>query len=229
YHFYKPYLETRFKENFIIESERKVIRNCKRGELMQLYRDDHLIAGSLLRKFGDRLVPVLVGVADNINREIYKGIFAALYYYTILYAYNNGFTEIDFLGSRPILDDGLFRYKRKWGTEIRPSPIPRGDILIKPLRFNEPMLGFFSHNHFIVREGNRLLSKVLRYKNPLSLQEIKRIQEYYFTEGLDHIKVFSMMGFDEKSQGWAENNFPKIKLVDLRFTSLPHENFCREK
>jgi hypothetical protein len=224
---YRPYLEIRFKDAAIIEPEWKVMRQCKKGELMQIMRGDVMVAGVVLHAFEKRLAYVWAGVPENIDSEICKGAFSAIYYFTIIYGFNKGCNEIDFLASRPLLNDGVFRYKRKWGTEVKNSQIPRGDILLKPLCFGQPVVSFLTHNHFVVRDGINLIGKILSDRKPLGEKDIEHIHEYYSTEGLDHIKVFSMAGFDEKAKIRAEDTSLKIKLVDLSSASSPHKIFCR--
>jgi lipid II:glycine glycyltransferase (peptidoglycan interpeptide bridge formation enzyme) len=122
---------------------------------MQIIRDGEVVAAVLLHMADKRLAYVWVGVPESIQGDMFNGAFSALYYYTILYGYENGCREIDFLGTRPILNDGLFRYKRKWGTCIRISPVPRGDMLLKPLHLSIPVKSFFTNNFFITKDPRK--------------------------------------------------------------------------
>lgn len=224
---YKPYLKKRFGDAVLIEPEWKVLRQCRKGELMQVIRGKDVVACVLLHNLAGRLAYVWVGVPDDIEAEMFNGAFSALYYFTILYGYENGCHEIDFLGTRPLLNDGLFRYKRKWGTYVEDSPLPRGDILLKPLRFNLPIRSLFAHNYFLTRDGKGLAGKIFFDKHKMTVKELEGIVEYYFTEGLQCIKIFSLHGFDDDAKVWEQTKASQVKLFDLSESSNPAETFCR--
>ena len=213
---YVPYLKKRFDREVIIEPEWKVLRQCRKGELMQVVRDGQVVACALLHRGEGRLAYVWVGVPDDLEGDLYRGAFSALYYFSILYAYEQGCHEVDFLGSRPLLDDGLFRYKRKWGTRVEDSPVPRGDILIRPLRFDTSVRSTFRRLRFIVRDGSGLAGRILLDDGPVSREELERILTRDQTEGLERLQVFSLHGFEEEALRWFAAEAPPMALHDLQ-------------
>jgi len=225
---YVPYLTKRFEGEVIIEPEWKVLRQCRKGEIMQILRDDQVVAAVLLHCLDGRLAYVWVGVPEDLDDDLYAGAFSGMYYFTIQYGFQQGCREVDFLGSRPLLNDGLFRYKRKWGTFVEDSPVPRGDILLKPLVFSEPVKSIFRHNYFIVRDGKSLAAKVLLGEGPGTSKQLRGLFDQYFTAGLTRLKIFSLAGFEEEAWRWAEEAGEAIQLVDLRDVPSPHESFCRD-
>ena len=222
---YKPYLERRFRDAVIIEPEWKVMRQCRKGELMQIVCRDEVVAAVLLHSLAGRLAYVWVGVPDHISEDEHPGAFSAMFFYTILYGYEHGCHEIDFLGSRPLLNDGLFRYKRKWGTQVKDSPVPRGDILLRPLRLDKGLRSFFSHNHFIVRAENGIAGKLLLDEHPATGEDLGQAMDYYFTPGLECLKVASLHGFNGDAERWVEAE-PRVRLIDLSKTRDPAQAFC---
>jgi len=224
---YIPYIKKRFGDGALIEPEAKFMRQCRKGELMQIIRGEEVVACVLLHNLAGRLAYVWVGVPDDIKAEMFDGAFSALYYFTIMYGYEHGCHEIDFLGSRPLLNDGLFRYKRKWGTNVHKSPNPWGDILLKPLNFTGPLRSFFANNHFITRKGKGLAAKIFFDKHKMTAKELEDMVEYYFTEGLQCIKIFSLHGFDDDAKVWEQTKASQVKLFDLSESSNPAETFCR--
>ena len=223
---YAPYLRKRFGEAVIIEPEWKVLRQCSKGELMYILRGDEVVSSVLLHQLEGRLSYVWVGVPDGLDPEMYNGAFSALYYYTILHGYESGCHEIDFLGSRPLLNDGLFQYKRKWGMLVEDSPVPRGDILLKPLRFDEPIMNIFAGNFFITRDGKGLAGKILVNSQKMSRDDVTGLWEKYFTKGLTSLKIYSTNGFEENALQWVSENAREIQLFDLKETEVPQELFC---
>jgi hypothetical protein len=225
---YVPYLTKRFEGEVIIEPEWKVLRQCRKGEIMQILRDEQVVAAVVLHCLKGRLAYVWVGVPEDLDDELCAGAFSGMYYFTIQYGFQCGCQEIDFLGSRPLLNDGLFRYKRKWGTFVEDSPVPRGDILLKPLAFSEPVKSIFRQNYFIVRDGKSLAGKVLLAEGPGTSKQLKGIFDLYFANGLTSLKVFSVSGFEEEAWRWAEESGEAIRLVDLGEVPNRHESFCRD-
>ena len=227
HHMYVPYLSKRFGDEVIIEPAWKVLRQCQKGELMHIVRDGHVVAAVLLHQLGTRLAYVWVGVPDDLDDELYMGAFSAMYYFTIHHGYSRGCEEIDFLGSRPLLNDGLFRYKRKWGTFVEDSPVPRGDILLKPLQFTAPVQSFFHNNKFIVRDGKDLVGKVLLNHEPATKEQVENLWCQYQTKGLRELRVFSLEGFDSEAYNWADDGSVSMRLIDLSDLPDPGQAFCR--
>ncbi len=226
HHMHIPYIKKRFGDAAIIEPEWKFMRQCRKGELMQIIRNDKILAAVLFYQSAERLAYVWVGVPACIRGDIFKGVFSAMYYFTIMYGYESGCHEIDFLGTRPLLNNGLFRYKRKWGTYVQRSANPWGEIFLKPMKFNNAVKSFFTHNHFIEREGSDLVGKLLVDNQKVSKGDLEKIIKSYFSDGIKCLKVFSCLGFYEGTGTWAQKNFPMIKLIDLSNISQPQNAFC---
>jgi hypothetical protein len=223
---YVPYLRARFRDEAIIEPEAKVLRQCHKGELMQILREERVVAAVLLHQLEGRLAYVWVGVPDGLPDDLFQGAFSALYYFTILHGYLQGCHEVDFLGSRPLLTDGLFRYKRKWGTYVEDSPVPRGDIQIRPQTLDGPLQYVFRRNPFLVRAGKGLIGKFLWGGNPATEEDLVELYEKYFTPGLERLQVVSVSGFTESARAWSEGSSVPLEIVDLRGASQPAATFC---
>jgi hypothetical protein len=223
---YVPYLEKRFQNEVIIEPEWKVLRQCRKGELMHVLREGRVVACALLHRLAGRMAYVWVGVPEEVDDGDYRGAFSALYYFTILHAYEHGCHQVDFLGSRPLLDDGLFRYKRKWGTEVKDSPVPRGDILLRPLRLDAPVRAIFERSPFIVRDGRGLAGKVLLNGDPATAHDLQDLVARFHTKGLTRLKVCSLRGFDAEALRWAEDPQAPVVLRDLSAFENPADEFC---
>lgn len=224
-----PYLRKRFDDLVIIEPEWKFLRQCRKGRLMQIRREGKVVAGVLLHMAAGRLAYVWVGVPEDIEGDMFNGAFSALYYYTIRYGYENGCREIDFLGTRPVLNDGLFHYKRKWGTRVTASPIPRGDMLLKPLRWSTPLKSFFAHTYLIAKDNgdNHLIGKILVDTHQPTRDDIQYLVNQYDTDGLKRLHVYLSEGGNSKLSSWVESHLPQVKLIDLSRCTRPAREFCR--
>jgi hypothetical protein len=223
---HKPYLESRYEDLVIIEPEWKFMRQCRKGELMQIVRGGQVLGGVLLHRSDKRLAYVWVGVREGLEAELMKGVFSAMYYFTLLHGYEGGFDEVDFLGTRPLVNDGLFRYKRKWGTYVADSPVPRGDILLKPLRLIPPLQRFFAANSFIARDREGLCGKVLLDRGAGTIADLEEVEKNLATPGLKAIKIYCPFGFAEDAQAWAKSSESGLELVDLAACPDPAAAFC---
>ena len=224
---YAPYIKKKFGDEAVVVSERKFLRQCSKGELMTLSRDKKVIFCVLLHAFAGRIGSVWGGVSDNVESKMLKGASTALDYFTILHGFERGYHTINFGLSRPLLNDGCFRYKRKWGTFIEDSLFPRADILIKPLCSNAPIKSFFAHNHFIARDDGNFVGKILFDEDKLTETHVQHCLKYYFTKGLDSLKIFSMSGFEDSAKDLAKFYSKEIRLFDLSHSSNPAQDFCR--
>jgi hypothetical protein len=221
-----PYLQKRFDDLVIIEPEWKFLRQCRKGQLMQIIREDEVVAAVLLHMADSRLAYVWVGVPEHIKGDMFNGAFSAMYYFTILYGYLNGCREIDFLGTRPILNDGLFRYKRKWGTHVLDSPIPRGDILIKPLRLRCGLAHFFASYYFLARDGKKLSGNILFDSGKLRRDDLSELIENYYTSGIKCLNIFCLNGFEEDASQTAREHGGLLQLHDLNSLEKSQDVFC---
>jgi hypothetical protein len=224
---YVPYLRMRFGDEAIIEPEAKVRRQYHKGALMHVLREGEVVAAVLLHMLEGRLAYVWVGVPDGLPADLFRGAFSAMYYFTILHGYLQGCHEVDFLGSRPLLNDGLFRYKRKWGTRIEISPVPRGNILLRPQRLDEPLQHVFARSPFIVLANGGLTGKMLWRGTPATERDLGEMYDRHFTPGLDHLKVYSLAGFTAGARAWAESAGLPVRIVDLSTAADPAGVFCR--
>ena len=94
----------------------------KRGELLLVKKGSEYISGMLIYTAPPIPVVAFLGVTDGRMDYVKQGALLALYYYTILWAKGKGYTKLDFGHCRPILNDGVFVYKRTLGMMIQRSP-----------------------------------------------------------------------------------------------------------
>jgi len=168
-----------------------------------------------------------MGASDTVQPTELEGSLQALFYFQILFAYEQGCHKMDFHESRPLLNHGVFQAKRKWGAYVEDSPYLRGDILLRPLSLNEAVCSFFTHNHFITRGRGELTGKILLDGHVVTINEIERMVKLYFIKGLDDFEIFSLGGFEDDVKELANRNTDTVKLFDLSSSSQPEKDFCR--
>ncbi|UCE06658.1 MAG: hypothetical protein JSW07_01045 [bacterium] len=223
---YMPYIKRIYGDEAIIVPEKRFLEKSHNAQLIQLLRNEKVVLASLLSDKG-RLSIEWVGGPDNIEPEMLKGASDALDYFIIRYGYENGNHTIDFGPSRPLLNDGVFQYKRKWGTYVENGRMPMGDILLRPLKFNIPVVNFFSHHHFITRNGRKLVGRILFNDRQLNARDLEYIEKRYYSQRLDHIKIFALLGLEDGVIKSATKHSKKLRIFDLSNCFHPEEDFCR--
>lgn len=124
---YKPHVSGRFGSDAIIVSRDQFLRECRRGIVLQILHNGEVIGASLLRRINWTISIVWTGMKPGTSNSK-RGAADALDYFSLLYAFLKGCRWLDFGPSRPDLNDGAFRYKRKWGTMVTPGFAPQAEI-----------------------------------------------------------------------------------------------------
>jgi hypothetical protein len=88
----------------------------KTGELCFLKMDGKIVAGGFSTFSGGNYSLMTMGLTDDAPAK--DDTVASLYYYGILRAKERGAVSIDFGLSRPFINDGVVKYKRKWSGKI---------------------------------------------------------------------------------------------------------------
>ncbi len=134
----------------------------------------------------------ILGVKDGRRDYVKQGAISALYYYTILWAKERGYTELDWGHCRPILNDGLFLYKKRWGMQIQRSNRKHRTLYIsinnnRPNRYLEQ---FFINNPLVCDDRGKFKGLLfLRSKDKDRRREIEALKRKYFIPGLKGFKV----------------------------------------
>lgn len=140
-------------------------------------------------------------------------------YFTIEHAYELGCQVIDFGPSRPLLDDGVFRYKRKWGTRVQGAKFPAGNILLRPLRSSLALRSIMTNNFWITRDRGRFVGQLMVQGQSMGTETLKNIAKNCGL-GINSLELKSLSGFDAAIHEAAED-MPGIRLIDLSGSDEP--------
>lgn len=153
---YVPYMRRRHGELAVIRSLPQMRRAFRRGGILWVLREGQRIAGDLFHQRDGVLYRVGVGTAGGDPSLLGKGALAAVYFFSLQYAHNQGWTCIDLGGSPPALNDGLLRYKRKWGARLTAQPLTHYDYLMRWERPSEQVVDYLAHRALIFRRHGQL-------------------------------------------------------------------------
>jgi hypothetical protein len=115
---YVPHISARFQEAAEIIDRDWLIAVAHDSGLLRILNQDQFIAGAVLHYARDYLDWIWVGAAKQVDNELNKGAFSALYFHSIRHAHDKGFKRMKIGNTRPLLSDGVYRYKRKWGARV---------------------------------------------------------------------------------------------------------------
>jgi len=222
---YVPHLTNRFGSAAYIEPEWKVRYCAENGALMEILRDGAIVAGQVL--FGDRqsLQLLWAGTSGGEFGQQSQGVFPALYYFGVLHAFERGYHAADYCGSRPLLSDGIFQLKRRWGGHVYDG-WSRDSLFFLPTNLGQANLSFLTHHPLIARCGHDLVGKVFVGAEPLQPGDVARAEQVYATAGLQAIRLYSLQSPSPEALDAARAT-PGIELVDLSCESQPAAAYCR--
>lgn len=196
---YVPYLRKRHGELAIVRNLPQMRRAFRRGGILWVLRDGQRVAGGLFYQRNDVLYPLAVGTAGGDFTLTKKGALAAVYFFYLQYAHSQRCTRIDFGGSPPVLNDGLLRYKCKWGARLTAQSLTHYDYLMRWERPNEQVIAFLAHRSLIFRRHGQLAAvTALESGNVATPDLVRQIHCSLSIPGLQRLFIIS--------SGWKVGN-----------------------
>jgi hypothetical protein len=152
-HITKRYGDSAIRVNF--ETLRHLfLRNNK---LMLIKLDNEYVFGTLFSVKKDKILATYAGLINSKTNLFKKGVSAAAYYFLIQWAKQNKIKYIDFGKCRAFLNDGGYKYKKKWGTNIKKAHFDSAGIFaFKKLSDKGSIKCFLKKNPFFYIEDNKI-------------------------------------------------------------------------
>jgi hypothetical protein len=216
---YRPYLMHRFGDLASVEPRWKIGHFAQQGKLLQIKRDDRVVAAAVLYEWDKCMHFLWTGTCEEPRSPQGRGAFSALYYYSILHAFETGCDLIDFEGTRPLLNDGVFLFKRKWGSCVYDG-WSLDTFLFRPQTFAQAVVSFFAHNPLVIRKENVLVGKVLfdREGQACTSADLEVLIKKYGGNGLKRLEIGSTGGYRQDALEYAQSSPHEIHLADLSRT-----------
>jgi hypothetical protein len=193
---YVPFINSRHEDSSEIEPRKHVIRQALKGKLLHILRGEQLVAAGVVLPGNDILYTLWMGLPPDCVDRPPEGAISALYYFGIQYAFDNGYKAVDFTGTRPFLNDGAFRFKRKWGALVEDTFSP-SSILLKPKNNNENAAEFCERFPLLARKGDGLEALFLYRHEIVEADTLRRISKQYGCDGVDRVTVIEIADKNE--------------------------------
>lgn len=210
---YVPFVKKRHGEFAVIHNLHQLRRAFRRGGLIWVRRGDQRIAGGLFEQRGDVLRWVALGTAGGDLTLMKQGALAALYIFEIKCAEERRCASIDFGGTPPILNDGLLRFKRKWGVQLADEHQTPYDYLVRWEQPNEQVFNFLADTPLICRNDRGLIGlTALKPQNVTTADQVSTIHRSLWMPGLHELAILTPSGYELGHTGP-----PKPCLVNQQF------------
>lgn len=192
---YLPSVSQRHGDASIIAPLAHVLKRARQGKLLQVFKGDDLVIAGVIYPKDDILYFLWQGAPQRFRKRPPEGAVSALYYFGILYAFDNGLHYVDFAGTRPFMDFGDFRFKRKWGAFVDDSFSPNA-LLVRPLNNDDNTISLFEELPLIARGDDGLEAVVVRRGNSVNEDTLRTLDKYYNCEGLARFVVIDVFEID---------------------------------
>ena len=136
---YLPYCESRFGSHPLVKPYELVEALSKDSVLLTVSASaspvrpslDNALGGVIIRKVNTSASLVISGLGGDPEDALRRGAVEALYWFAILWCHSQGVISLDLGLSHPFLDDGVLRFKAKWGARVEASETGLHNLALK--------------------------------------------------------------------------------------------------
>jgi hypothetical protein len=188
---YVPYISAVHGQGAFIRPYEEMKSEFDDCELLLVRKETRSIAGILITY--EKPTPRLwsLGVRDADRRHVTEGAVTALFYFSFMHLERNGYRVASVGLTRPFLDDGVLRYKKKWGVRIVGTSADC--FVLKVLSHTPGACGFVGSHPFIFRNGDALSGAIfVDSASASSPEELRRIHQRYSTPGLAKLGLYQL-------------------------------------
>jgi hypothetical protein len=135
---YMPYITRRHGDEALIEDMNRLWELSPAPFIMAVKENGVIVAESLIRKSGEILYFMRLGLLNGDEEYLRHGAIGALYYFGIIEGQKMGCRFFDVGGTRPFFTDGLTKYKLGLGAEFVDDYSPSKEHLWLGINENSP-------------------------------------------------------------------------------------------
>jgi len=193
---YLPYIRRTHGDGAVVATLDEFKREADKGaELLLVDQDGKSVAGVLLGLDDPaRMEALELGVLGADRGLVKAGALAAIYYFSLLFAANRGFSRLFLGGARPFLNDGPLQYKKKWGLRITGRLRTMPDVWVfRPYPASTAVQSFLRNNPFVFERDNACRAAVfVGADEVLSEESIEHLRKAHDLPGIAGITVFRL-------------------------------------
>ena len=236
---YLPYREVRFAGNPIVKDFESVRRFAK-GSVMLAVTDsrakpppklEDMLGALIIRQNGKSATADLPGLNGDPLVALERGVVEALYYFSLEWCSSRGVERLDLGQSHPFLDDGILRFKTKWGATVEATQAGVHNLAVRfvdngwlgrHFLANHPPIVYCSHkpptaDRKLPTPG--LIGVARLPAGELSYRGLRRLWRSRMINGLRELLIVSDPDSPDEAQRLAAQ-FPGVRILpcyDLRY------------
>ena len=210
---YAPYAVHRFGKLVALGSREEIARAAKRGALLQVMEGKRAVAGVIVMPRRLTMHFLWFGLPLDLEEPIADAALSGLYYFSLQHAHRQKCAELHLSYTLPLLNDGVYRYKRKWGARIREG-WDLEEILLRPMHLKPSLSGFFANQPLIARENKQLVGRIL-LTAPVTAEDVEKVLDSYVSPGLQRMDLYSLCKIDPAIRAAKFGDDVVTRLIDL--------------
>ncbi len=186
---YFPYITGRHGDLSLPDSWEKIVETEKRGELI-LAGDSagNSIGGIVLERTTEKLSARSLGLISKEKDILRTGVMSALYLACFERAKSYGYDSVGFGLTGPFLNDGLLRFKKKWGLQLV-NRCQQG-IWLQFNKATSAVESFLINNPFICRHGGKLHGVTfIADSESTDSERLRTLHSLYYLTGMESLHI----------------------------------------
>lgn len=188
---YFPYVTERFQNTAEIVDRERVIAVAQSSGLLRILNDSTVIAGAVLYYAKDFLDWIWIGALTHNGNDLEKGAFSALYYHSIKHAHSMGFKSMKIGNTRTFLNDGVYRYKRKWGSGLVRGRYTKTSLVLDFNFESRSTQHWLESCPFVTEAGDGLSANVFCFDSIADTETLTARIRDLVSPGMAGIKIFT--------------------------------------
>jgi len=185
--YYTAFINARHEGEVFMTSRALMERRAHEGVILKVMSDDGPVAAGVYYPDGDTFNLLDAGMPAHLVETPAEASMAALYYFSMEHAHQQGFKAVGFMGTRPFPTDGLFQFKRKWGAVVR-DDFSIDSILFRPAN-TAKAVHFCERFPFVARKGDGLELILTSTAESLDESALDKLVSASHCDGLDPVRV----------------------------------------
>ncbi len=211
---FEPYTRRRFGHLINGDTREEIIHfGTREGQLLQILDGQTVVGGVVLSACNGQMHFLWLGQPEGLESGLADAVHSAIYLFSLQQAHAEGCHEMDFSLTRPLLNNGIYHYKRKWGSRLV-DDWPQAEFQWLARRLDEPVTAFFTNHPMVLREAGSLTGSIV-CQDPATVAELRRLVEGCYSEGLARLRVLLRRGVLDPDWRKALSDLAAVEWDDL--------------
>ncbi|MBI3897309.1 MAG: GNAT family N-acetyltransferase [Gammaproteobacteria bacterium] len=188
---YVPYIRHVYGDRAFMMSYDEMLEQLPISELILVRQDNDDIAGQIIVHRDGVAIGWSVGVNNGDPTFVKAGALTALYHFVPQYLAEQGYPSFDVGLSRPFLNDGVLRFKGKWGMYVTSGHDKL--LILKFARTSAAAHTFMHRNPFIYLADGQLYGAIFITPGEENHRPtLERLRRSYSMRGLRCLNLFAL-------------------------------------